>query len=90
MLRYNDLITKLLVYYSCHDLNNQLKVSFSGQDYQYFVHQMFLVFECLVQWGSENRPFENRKHSKTGLFEVWFSNGGTIQKPDNLSSFQMV
>ena len=43
-----------------------------------------------IQWGSENRPFENRKHSKTGLFEVRFSNGGTIRKPDNLSGFQMV
>ena len=28
--------------------------------------------------------------SKTGLFEVRFSNGGTIRKPDNLSGFQMV
>ena len=29
----------------------------------------------LLQWGSENRPFENRKHAKTGHFYVRFSNG---------------
>ena len=28
-----------------------------------------------VQWGSEIRPFENRKHSKSGHFEGRISNG---------------
>ena len=37
----------------------------------------------LLQWGSESRPFENWKHSKTGLFEGWHSRGGTIRKTDN-------
>ena len=29
----------------------------------------------VIQWGSEIRPFENRNHSKTGLFEDRLSNG---------------
>ena len=33
--------------------------------------------------GSEHRPFKNQKHSKTGLFEDWFANGGTIPNPDH-------
>ena len=28
-----------------------------------------------IQWGSEIRPFEVRKHSKSGLYEGRISNG---------------
>ena len=43
-----------------------------------------------LQWGSESRTFENKKHSKTGLLDNHCLNGGTIRKPDNLSSYHMV
>ena len=45
-----------------------------------------------IQWGSEIRPFEIRKHLKSGLFEGLISNGPalaivpTIQKPDHSKS----
>ena len=34
---------------------------------------------CNLQWGSENRPFENRKHSKTGHFGGRFLNGSDFK-----------
>ena len=48
-----------------------------------------------LQWGSEIWPFEIRKHSKSGLFEGWISNGPyvvgfqmvpTIRKPERMAN----
>ena len=36
---------------------------------------MVLQIGCCVQWGSENRPFKIRIHSKSGLFAGRFLNG---------------
>ena len=38
--------------------------------------------EIQVQWGSENRTFENRKHSKSGHFSRPNFEWSTIRKPD--------
>ena len=58
------------------------------------------VAKAQLQWGSEIRPFEIRKHSKSGLFESRISNGpvfkwsGFSYQPFEiqtfLSGFQMV
>ena len=44
----------------------------------------------LYSWDLKAKSFANRKHSKTELFEDWFSNSVTIRKEDNLSGFWMV
>ena len=41
-----------------------------------------------IQWGSKNRTFENRKHSKTGRFGVRFSHG--LRSGPKWSGFRMV
>ena len=33
------------------------------------------MFQKIVQWGSEYRPFDYRKHLNTKLLEVGISNG---------------
>ena len=44
--------------------------------YNNFTIQILTYIRLLeIQWGSEIRPFEIRKHLKSGLFEGRISNG---------------
>ena len=58
-------------FYSCHLNEGNSKLQYSGvSGIQVSSNQV-----VTVQWGSENRPFENPEHLKTRRLYFRFSNG---------------
>ena len=58
----------------------ETRLLLEGNIFRYFDYSLSQstfepVNNILIQWGSEIRPFKNRNHSKTGLFEDRLSNG---------------
>ena len=84
--------SRACLYYVAHQIIHKIIYMKSFHKHFRSIHTTTIL--APLQWGSEIRPFEIPKHSKSGLFEGRISNGlyvvgfqmvPTIRKPEKMA-----